>query len=69
MFHGTLTITSGHTPPPILKIEPGDIIVAQSPIDLTQEQMEQLGQGIKRAFPDHKVIVLKNGINLQVARE
>jgi hypothetical protein len=69
MFHGTLTITSGHTPPPILKLEPGDVIVAQSPIGLNQKQMDHLGHGIKKLFPGHQVFVLINGIHLTAIRQ
>lgn len=69
MFHGTLTLTGGHCPPPILKIQPGDIIIVQSPHQLPREHMDHIGSNTKKLFPDHKVIVFGGGIHLEVARE
>lgn len=69
MFQGTLTITGGHFPPPILKIQPGDVIIIQSPHRLSRWDMDYIGSNTKKLFPDHKVIVFADGIHIQVARE
>jgi hypothetical protein len=44
MFQGILTITGGHFPPPILKIQPGDVIIIQSPHRLSREHMDHIGK-------------------------
>ncbi len=67
-FTGHLTLTGGHVPPPILKIEPGDVIVAQSPIDLNKEEMTRIQHGLKALFPDHGIAVFANGLHLAVSR-
>lgn len=69
MFCGTLTITGGHVPPPILKIEPGDVVVIQCPCKLTQEFMTTLREKTKELFPGHRVVVFGDGIHYTTVRD
>lgn len=63
------------TDPPIeledvkrLALRPGDVLVVRSSRPLTWEQMDDARALLQRNFPDHEVIVLGQGIDLEVMR-
>jgi hypothetical protein len=68
MFTGTLSLSTGHIPPPVLKIEPGDVIIFSSPHSLTPEAMKQIQQGGRKSFPGCPVMVLADGLTITTAR-
>ena len=68
-FIGTISITSGHIPPPVLKIEPGDIIIISSPHALRDADVRAIQQQTKKLFPGHEPVVLSNSLTLSTARE
>jgi hypothetical protein len=64
----SLTLSGGYVPPPILKIEPGDVLIVQSPRRLNRQQIDVIGQGFKAIFPNHQIVVLPDGLHLTAAR-
>lgn len=49
-----------------LHLEPGDTLVFKVRRDLTPEQAERIREVAKQALPDHRFLVLTEGIDLQV---
>ena len=69
MFCGTLTLTGGYVPPPVIKLEPNDTIVISSQKPMTTKaDVRVIQEGFKKLYPDHRIVVL-SGLSLSVIRE
>lgn len=49
-------------------LEPGDILVVQVPLDLSEEHAARLKGSLSRAFPGHEIGILTGGGQLGVVR-
>jgi hypothetical protein len=49
-----------------LHLEPGDRVIFRCAKRISREQAEQLLEFAKREIPDHEVLVLSEGIKLEV---
>lgn len=49
-------------------IEPGDIIIATVPVDTDDQELEQISARLGQLFLGHKVVVITDGISLEVQR-
>lgn len=66
--HSSLTMSGGYVPPPVLKIEPGDIIAIQMPEKLNIRDATELGEHMKSVFKSNTVVVLSNGSHIKAIR-
>jgi hypothetical protein len=64
----SLNLTGGHVPPPVLKIEPGDVIVVSSPHRMNEQFMQTLLGKTKQLFPGHHIVVFGDGIQFSAVR-
>lgn len=53
----------------VLRIQPGDVLIARVPGPITTVVAEHLRDQVAREFPGHKCLVLSEGLELDVARE
>ena len=52
----------------VLRLEPGDIIVLRSPRMLQLDAVKRLSAEAQARFPDNKVLVLMDGVDIGVVR-
>jgi|SwirhisoilCB3_FD_contig_31_16943828_length_463_multi_3_in_0_out_0_2 DNA-binding NarL/FixJ family response regulator len=53
----------------VLRLQPGDIVVLRVRRELSDEELPDFTENVKRLFPDHKVVVLTGDDELQVFRK
>lgn len=53
----------------ILRLQPGDMLVIRAPMRLSDYAKKRIGEAIRKEFPEHKVLVLEEGLSLEVLRE
>lgn len=52
----------------VLRIQPGDTLIASTPANLTREAAAHFARQLERYFPGHNAVVLDGGWTLGVAR-
>lgn len=69
-FTGSFTFAGGRIDPSsILRTQPGDVIVFESPHTLTEAEMSKIRSGMKRLFPDTKLLILPKGNRISLVRQ
>ena len=53
----------------LLRPEPGDVIILMAPEQLAREQVEEIRDHAEAFFAGHQVVVLKNGMSLEIVRK
>lgn len=53
----------------VVRLEPGDIICLMTPKMLTMEEADHLHNQAQAFFDDHRVVVLEDGLSLEVVRK
>lgn len=51
-----------------ISLEPGDIVMVKLNIAISQEQLDGMHKMLKHLFPDNKVIVTPDGVDLEVIK-
>lgn len=52
----------------IIRLRPGDTVVLTCPVTVTMQQAEMIGARAQRAWPDHRVVVITNGVYVTAVR-
>jgi hypothetical protein len=53
----------------VLRLQPGDVVVLQVGHDLSEREYRDFTEQTQLLFPDHKIVVLGPGAELQVFRK
>jgi len=53
----------------VMRLEPGDVIVASVESPITQDTAERMAAQLREKFPDHHVLVLSDGVKITLTRE
>lgn len=52
----------------VAQLKPGDVIVIEAEGNISMEYAERIEQYAKRIWPDHKCVVLGDGLKMKIAR-
>lgn len=53
----------------ILRLQPDDILLLTTPYQLSDQEMHEIGSRMAERFPDHKCVLLENGLQLDILRK
>lgn len=53
----------------VLRLQPGDVVVLRVGHDLSDSEHHDFVERMQALFPDHKIVVLGPGVELQVLRK
>lgn len=65
----SLSLSGGHVPPPILHLQPSDVILLQTPQKLKDELAHTILTKTKDLFPDNRVMIFSGGLHLTAIKK